>query len=59
MLIKKIIRSLNYYFASGLINIKKMLSKEQLIDLFSELSSVIEYKEAMISQEILILIHRV
>ena len=45
-------RALNYYFASGAkLTSKKILSKEQLIDLFSELSSVIEYKEAKISQE--------
>ena len=45
-------RALNYYFASGAkLTSKKMLTKEELIDLFSELSSVIEYKEAQINQE--------
>ncbi len=45
-------RALNYYFASGAkLTSKKIFSKEQLIDLFSELSSVIEYKEAKINQD--------
>ena len=49
---KSTARALNYYFASGAkLTSKKVLSKEVLIDLFSELSAVIDYKEAKINQE--------
>lgn len=48
---KSTARALNYYFASGAkLTSKKMLTKEELIDLFSQVSDIIEYKEAQINQ---------
>ena len=39
-------RALNYYFQAGAkLTSNKLLSKEELIDLFSDLSTVIDYKE--------------
>ena len=45
---------INYYFNSSvkLYNKKIILNNEQLIDLYSELSTVIDYKEAQLSQQI-------
>jgi len=46
-------RALNYYFQSGAkLTSNKLLSKEELIDLFSDVSNVIDYKEAEINQMI-------
>ena len=46
-------RALNYYFASAakLTSLKIMTKEEELIDLFSEVSSVIDYKEADLKQQ--------
>ena len=45
-------RALNYYFQAGAkLTSNKLLSKEELIDLFSDLSTVIDYKEADINQK--------
>ena len=50
-------RALNYYFAAGAkLTSKKFLTKEELIDLFADVSNVIEYKEAQINQINFILI---
>ena len=44
-------RALNYYFASGAkLTSKKILNKEDLIGLFSDVSSIIDYKEAQIME---------
>lgn len=44
-------RALNYYFSSAAKCYQnKLLTKEDLIDLFAEVSNVIEYKEAEINQ---------
>ena len=43
--------TLNAYFQAGArLTSNKILTKEDLIDLFSDLSSIIEYKEAQINQ---------
>ena len=45
-------RALNYYFASAAkLTSLKIMTKEDLIDLFSEVSSVIDYKEADLKQQ--------
>ncbi|MBJ05024.1 MAG: hypothetical protein CMP65_03890 [Flavobacteriales bacterium] len=50
---KSTARALNYYFQSAAkLTSNKLLSKEELIDLFSDVSNVIEYKEAEINQVI-------
>tara|TARA_B100001250_G_scaffold414039_1_gene450351 strand:+ start:3685 stop:5148 length:1464 start_codon:yes stop_codon:yes gene_type:complete len=44
-------RALNYYFQAGArLTSNKVLTKENLIDLFSHLSSIIDYKEAQMTQ---------
>ncbi|MBF25845.1 MAG: hypothetical protein CMP49_04945 [Flavobacteriales bacterium] len=44
-------RALNYYFVSAAkLTSKKILNKEDLIGLFSDVSTIIDYKEAEISQ---------
>ncbi len=44
-------RALNYYFQAGArLTSKKVLSKENLIALFSDLTTMIDYKEATINQ---------
>ena len=44
-------RALNYYFTAGAkLTSKKVLSKEELINLFSDVSDIIEYKEATLKQ---------
>ena len=44
-------RALNYYFVSAAkLTSKKVLNKEDLIGLFSEVSSIIDYKEAEMAQ---------
>ena len=45
-------RALNYYFASGArLTQQKILTNEDLIDLFSDVSNIIDYKEASINQD--------
>jgi TolA-binding protein len=44
-------RALNYYFQAGArLTSNKVLTKENLIELFSDLSSIIDYKEAQMTQ---------
>ena len=44
-------RALNYYFQAGArLTSNKVLTKENLINLFSDLSSIIDYKEAQMAQ---------
>ena len=44
-------RALNYYFTAGAkLTSKKVLSKEELINLFYDVSDIIEYKEATLKQ---------
>mgnify|MGYP001206958952 CR=1 FL=1 len=44
-------RALNYYFQAGAkLTSNNLLNKSELIDLFSDLSNIIDYKEAIINQ---------
>ena len=54
--IKTSARTLSYYFqAAQKLTVNKLLSNEELINLFTDLSSLVDYKEAEINQTIFIL----
>lgn len=54
--IKSSARTLSYYFqAAQKLTVKKLLSNEELISLFTDLSSLVDYKEAEINQTLFIL----